>query len=164
MARQPAALARYWANKRGHKRKRRTRTVVRYKTRHVSRKRHHRRHRRGRSGGAGIRVVPLALATAGLAYVTSAQGPAFVRENMAKVPGVATFGPLATAGLIALGVDKFVKPNKWLKLFGLAGVVLAASKVGEQGANFKWVGDDGVYDLGDDDDMGDVDDMGDYDD
>lgn len=161
---QPAALARYWANKRGGKAKTRTRTIVKTKTRavHVKGKR---RHRRGGGGGSGMpRLLPLAGATLALAYVTNDSGPAFVRDNINKLPGAKTFGPTTMAGLACLAVDRFVKPNKWLKLFGLAGVVLGAAQVGKQGTGFKWVGDEstGDYDLADDmsdvgdDDMSDV--------
>jgi len=162
---QPAALARYWAEKRGHGAKTRTRTIVKTKTRTVrvhAKKR--RSHGRGKHGGMP-RLLPLALATAGLAYVTNDSGPAFVRDNINKLPGAKTFGPTTMAGIAALAVDRFVKPNKWLKLFGLAGVVLGAAQVGKQGTGFKWLGDgDDVGDIGDDDmgDMGD-DEMGDYD-
>lgn len=146
-----------------HRPKTRTRTVVKTKTRtiRVASKRRHRRG--GKHGGGGMpRLLPLALATAGLAYVTNDSGPAFVRENINKLPGAKTFGPTTMAGLAALAVDRFVKPNKWLKLFGLAGVVLGAAQVGKQGPGFKWLGDgDDVGDIGDDE-MGD-DEMGDYD-
>lgn len=144
-----------------HRPKTRTRTVVKTKTRTV-RVHAKRRHRRGGKGGGGMpRLLPLALATAGLAYITNDSGPAFVRENINKLPGAKTFGPTTMAGLVALGVDRFVKPNKWLKLFGLAGVVLGAAQVGKQGTGFKWLGDGGddIGDIGDDD-VGD-DEMGD---
>ena len=163
---QPAALARYWAHKRGGKAKTRTRTIVKTKTRtvHVKSKRRHRRG--GGSGGSAMpRLLPLAGATLALAYVTNDSGPAFVRDNIMKLPGAKTFGPTTMAGLACLAADRFVKPNKWLKLFGLAGVVLGAAQVGKQGTGFKWVGDDetGDFDLADD--MGDIgdDDVGDDD-
>jgi hypothetical protein len=107
-------------------------------------------------------MVPLAIASAGLAYLVSANGPDFVRNNLAKIPGTKTFGPIATAGLVCLAADRFVKRNKWLKLAGLAGLVVAAAQLGTQGGAFKWIGDDssGDFDLSDegtegDDDMGD---------
>lgn len=112
------------------------------------------------------RLLPLAGATALLAYVTNEGGPAFVTQNIAKIPGAKTFGGTTVAGLACLAVDRFVKPNKWLKLFGLAGVVLGAAQVGKQGTSFKWVGDDetgdmDISDVGDDDvddeDVGDGD-------
>lgn len=161
---QPAALARYWAQKRGGKAKTRTRTIVKTKTRTVHVKSKRRRHGGKHGGGAMPRLLPLAGATLALAYVTNDSGPAFVRDNINKLPGAKTFGPTTMAGLACLAVDRFVKPNKWLKLFGLAGVVLGAAQVGKQGTGFKWVGDEstGDYDLADDmsdvgdDDMSDV--------
>lgn len=164
---QPAALARYWANKRGHhpRARTKTRTITRTKTRkvYVGARKHRGRRRHGGSGMP--RLLPLALATAGLAYVTNDSGPAFIVENIAKIPGAKTFGGTTMAGIACLAVDRFVKPNKWLKLFGLAGVVLGAAQVGKQGTNFKWVGDEssGDYDLADDmEDVGDDDEMGDF--
>lgn len=143
-----------------HRPKTRTRVITKTKTRTV--RVHARKRRSGGKGGGMPRLLPLALATAGLAYITNDSGPAFVRENINKLPGAKTFGPTTMAGLVALGVDRFVKPNKWLKLFGLAGVVLGAAQVGKQGPGFKWLGDgDDVGDIGDDD-LGD-DDLGDDD-
>ena len=117
----------------------------------VHRRRTHRVHRRGsrrRGGGFGsIPIIPVALSAAGLAYLTGAQGPKQVRDMAMKIPGAKTFGPLAVAGGACLVVDRFVKRNKWLRLAGIVGVAAAAMKVGEQGASFKWVGDD--YDMGD---------------
>lgn len=126
-----------------------------------------RRRRHAKSGGHGVKVLPLFLATAGLAYVTSeAHGVQGVKDFAAKIPGSKTFGASATLGLACLAADRFIKPNKWLRYLGYAGLVMAATKVGSQGADFKWVGDDegssGDFDLADDGDMGD-DDMGDDD-
>jgi hypothetical protein len=140
----------------------RTNTVVqtRYRTRSAPKAR-----RRGRrsSGGGGIKPLHLAAAAAGVAYLTSASGPQTVKDLVAKVPGAKTFGAPAALGIGCLAVDKFVKPNKWLRLAGYAGIVAAAMKLGEQGKNFKWVGDaDGGDDMyiadieGDDDDVADV--------
>lgn len=146
-----------------HRPRTRTRTIVKTKTRTVRVKSRRRRHGGG-NHGAMPRLLPLAGATLALAYVTNDSGPAFVRDNINKLPGAKTFGPTTMAGLACLAVDRFVKPNKWLKLFGLAGVVLGAAQVGKQGTGFKWVGDEstGDYDLADDmsdvgdDDMSDV--------
>jgi hypothetical protein len=125
-----------------------------------------RHRRRGRGRGGRINLMHLAIAGAGLAYLTGASGPAFVKTNLAKVPGTKTFGPVMTGGIACLAIDRFVKPNKWLRLAGAVGVVAGAMKLGDQGANFKWLGDDDMMDIGDDDmgddDMGD-DDMGDDD-
>lgn len=131
-------------------------------------RRAHRRGGRRRHGGGGINMLHLGLATAALGYATSASGPEFIRTNAAKIPGAATFGTAAAIGVAGLAFDRFVKPNKWAKLLGVAGVVLAAAKIGEQGKDFKFLGDgDTTADVGDDD-VGDDDvadlDMGDDDD
>ena len=107
------------------------------------------------------RIVPLAITAAALGYALSpTTGIATIRDFAAKIPGAKTFGAPAAVGIAALAVDKFVKPNKYLKLLGIAGIVLAATKIGEQGSAFKWLGDDdmsGDYDLEDvGDDMEDV--------
>ena len=135
---------------------------------HAAPVRRRRRGGRGRSSGGGVRLMPLALAAVGLSYLTGAHGPAFVRTNVAKIPGVKTFGATAVTGVALLAIDRYVKPNKWLKLAGIAGVVLAAVQVGTKGADFKWLGDEGTgdhYDMtgdlhedvaGDDDDDDDM--------
>lgn len=120
-----------------------------------------RRTRRARGGrGSGINLLHVGVAAAGLAYLTSANGPEVIKKVTSKIPGNATFGAAATLGVGCLAVDRFVKPNKWLKLLGTAGVVLAAAQVGAKGKDFKWVGDDGYDDVADigDDDLADVDD------
>jgi len=140
----------------------RTRTVTKYKTRHVKAK-GTRRGRRRSAGGGSIRPLHLALASAGVAYLTSAKGPQTVKDMVNKVPGAKTFGAPAALGIACLAVDKFVKPNRWLKLAGYAGIVAAAMKVGEQGSSFKWVGDN-EFDMAGDDDIADADDLEDVDD
>lgn len=143
----------------------RTKTVTKYRTRSAP-KAQRRRSRRG--GGGGMpNLVHLGIATGALAYLTGDQGPAFVRDNAMKIPGAKTFGAAAAVGIGALAVDRFVKPNKWLKLAGCAGIVLAAAQLGKQGTSFTWLGDeDATADIGDDyDDVGDdYDDVGDDDD
>lgn len=143
------------------------RTITKYRTRTVSAPRRRSRRRGGNHGG-GVKLTTLALATLGLAYVTGSQGPAMVTQNVAKLPGVKTFGGAAIVGGVCLAIDRFAKPNKWLKLFGTAGVVLAAARVGDQGTKFSFVGDaddvGGLEYTGDvegDDDVGDYDDVGD---
>lgn len=139
----------------------RTRNVTKYRTRHVAAPRRRRGGRKG--GGGGINLIHAGIAAAGLAYVTSdTNGIQTVREWAGKIPGSKTFGNGAALGLACLAVDRFVKPNKWLKLAGMAGVILAASQVGKQGSGFKWVGDDDSEDVADLD-IGDADD-GEYDD
>jgi len=77
-----------------------------------------------------------------------------IRNFAAKIPGSATFGPAATIGLSCLAVDRYIKPNRYLKAAGYAGIVIAAAQFGAKGTSFKWVGDDEVadMDIGDDDD------------
>jgi hypothetical protein len=135
-----------------------TRTVTKYRTRSAPKRA---ARRRGRGGGK-LSLLHLGLAAGGLAYLTSqGTGPKFVTENIAKIPGAKTFGGTAVAGIACLAVDRYVKPNKWLRLAGYAGVIAAAMQVGKAGSSFKWVGDDGDdvadVDLGDDDDVGSLD-------
>ncbi len=145
----------------GHsKAKPHTRTVTKYKTRRAPDK-HHRK-RRGRGGGMSL--VHLAVAGAGLAYLTGAATPVkAITDNIAKIPGAKTFGNTATAGLVCLAIDRFAKRNRYLRAAGIIGVVLAAVQVGTQGTNFKWLGD-GERERGeftgdiDADDVGDADD------
>jgi len=110
--------------------------------------------RRARAAIGGIRPIHLAVGAAAISYLASASGPAMVRNFAAKIPGSATFGPAATIGLTCLAVDRWVKPNRYLKAAGYAGIVIAAAQFGSKGASFRWVGDDEVadMDIGDDDD------------
>ncbi len=137
-----------------------TKAMTRTKTRYVTRTRTVGASgggRRRRSGGGSMKLTHLAIASAGLAYLTGQNTPvAFIRDNAAKIPGAKTFGTPAALGVACLAIDRFVKPNKWLKLAGTAGVVLAAVRLGEQGKSFKWVGDGG-YDMSGDDDISDID-------
>lgn len=107
-----------------------------------------------------MNLLHLGIATAGLAFLTGAKSPVQqIPQMAAKIPGAKTFGTAAAVGVAALAVDRFVKPNKWLKLAGAAGIVLAAAKLGQDGTDFKFVGDDDdiAADIGDDDDVGDDD-------
>lgn len=149
--------------------KRRSTSLARTSTRTVYVKTKRRGGGRRKGGSGPMKLTHLALATAALGFIskpgatTGIQGA--INTAMAKVPGTKTFGPTAMLGIAALAVDRFVKPNKWLKLLGTAGIVLAAAQVGQQGTDFKFLGDDsGDYDLSDDDmgdDIEDVDDIGD---
>jgi len=156
-------------------RKKRSKAMVRYRTRtvtkvrrvHVGRRRRHGR-RRGRHGG-GVRPLHLAVAGAGLGLLFGAKSPVKQLADLGgKIPGAKTFGTPAMAGIACLAIDKMVKPNKWLRLAGYAGIALAAVELGKQGSDFKFVGDDDLDgmdsdDVGDDDD-GMVADVGDDDD
>jgi len=157
------------------RRHRKSKAMVRYRTRTVTRVRRvhvggrRRRRSRGRSGG-GIRPLHLGLAAAGLGLLFGAKSPVKQLADLGgKIPGAKTFGTPAMAGIACLAIDKMVKPNKWLRLAGYAGIALAALQVGQQGSDFKFVGDDDLEgldsegDVGDDDD-GFVSDVGDDDD
>jgi hypothetical protein len=137
---------------------------------------HHKAKRKsgGKRGASGpMKLTHLALATAGLAFVTKTGATEgfqkSINEAMDKVPGTKTFGATAMLGIGMLAVDRFIKPNKWLKLLGTAGIVLAAAQIGSKGTDFKFLGDDseetGDYDLEGDDDIEDIgdddDDIGD---
>lgn len=124
--------------------------------------------RRGRKGSSPMKLTHLALATAALGFITKPGATSGIQGTinnaMAKVPGTATFGSTAMLGIGALAIDRFVKPNKWLKLLGTAGIVLAAAQVGQKGTDFKFLGDEsGDFDLADDDVGDSDDDVGDYD-
>jgi hypothetical protein len=107
----------------------------------------------------GLSIGKLLIAGAALGYLGRAGGP--LATVAARIPGQATFGGPATLGLAAFAVDRWVKPNPWLRAAGVIGIAAAALKVGEQGQAFRWVGDDDVgLDLADADDVGD-DDVGD---
>lgn len=118
--------------------KHRTRTVTKHRAKP---KRHHRR-RLGHHGG-GLSLGKVAIAAAGLAYLTGAHGPKAISDTVNKLPGSKTFGTAATAGIALLAVDRFVKRNAWIRAAGVAGLVLAATQFGAQGTDFKWLGDGG---------------------
>ena len=65
-----------------------------------------------------------------------------VRTLAMKIPGAKTFGPEAAIGVAALGIDRFLYKNKWLRIAGAIGIGLAAVKLGQQYTSFKWLGDD----------------------
>lgn len=129
-----------------------------------------RRSRRSRGGGSiasTSNLIHVGAATAGLAFLMGPSSPIPSAKAYAeKIPLAKTFGVPAALGIACLATDRFVYKNKWLKLAGVAGVVLAAAKIGEQGSNFKFVGDDeytgDIDDVGDDYDVGD-DEVGDDD-
>lgn len=162
------AAAAAHAKRIGKSRRSHSKAIVHTKTRkvYVTKKRRS-GSRRARHGG-GMKLTHLAIATAGLAFLTQPgktdgiQGT--INNAMAKVPGTKTFGATAMLGIGALAIDRFVKPNKWLRLLGTAGVVLAASQIGQKGSDFKFLGDSsdvGAYDLEDVDDVSDLDDVDD---
>lgn len=116
------------------------RTMSRPRPRIVyTKKKHHAR--RGRGKHAGLNIKTLAIAGAGLAFLTSASSPIQAIPNAVnKIPGAKTFGATTMAGAACLAINHF-KPNKWLKAAGWVGVIAGALQVGAKGTDFKWVGD-----------------------
>lgn len=112
--------------------------------------------RRARAAIGGIRPIHLAVGAAAISYLAGSKGPTSLKLLTSKIPGTATFGPAATIGLTCLAIDKWVRPNRYLRAAGYAGIVIAAAKIGAAGMDFKYVGDsnDGVADI----DIGDEDD------
>lgn len=97
----------------------------------------HRRRRGG--GGAGMGGLGnVAIAAIGMSYM--ANNVETVKSLANKIPGSQTFGPAGALGLAALAIDKFIYRNKWLRLAGVAGVVIAAVTVGTKGSSFQWMG------------------------
>lgn len=123
-------------------------------------------HRRGRRRSAGLSPMTLGIAGLGLGYLSGSQGPTAVKNFAAKIPGTKTLGPVATLGLACFAINKWVKPNKYLKYAGYIGIAAAALKIGDQGSNMKWVGEPDIsgYDLEDVDDLEDVEDVEDIED
>lgn len=118
--------------------------------------------RRGRGRSGGMSVGKLLVAGVALGFIGRAGGMAGTIAS--KIPGNKTFGGPAALGVACFAIDKWVKPNPWLKAAGVIGIAACALKVGEQGTAFQWVGDDdvGIDMAGDDDimDLEDVDDIG----
>jgi len=134
----------------------RTNTVTKWRTRAPAKK--HRKHR-GRRHHAGGGITLPKIIVGGLAIGALVGKKAIAPEPVKKffaetVPGGKTFGPEATFGAVALGVDHFLWRNPWLRAAGYIGLGLAALKVGSEQTDFKFVGDDD--DLGDDDFDADV--------
>jgi hypothetical protein len=162
----------------GHKSKAlvRTRTVTKVKYRNRTAHPAHKRstRRRGKHGSGMPKLLPVIGTAAALGFLTGKSGPDMVKEQLAKVPGAKTFGTVAVAGAACLAIDRFVKPNRYLKIAGLIGVGYAALVAAQKGTDFQWTGDvedtgdidlEGDDDMGDpDDDMGDIDESGDIDD
>lgn len=124
------------------------RVVTKYRTRSAPKANRRTRRKHGAGGIGGVNIGHVALAAAALGYATSEKnGVAMIKDNVAKLPGAATFGVPATIGLYALGIDRFVKRNRWLRIVGVIGVAAAALKVGSEGSDFKFVGDSDVGDI-----------------
>lgn len=70
-----------------------------------------------------------------------------VIELAKKVPGQKTFGTAPALGVIALGIDRFVYRHRYLRLFGVAGLVIGAYDAGSK-SDLKWVGSVGDADDG----------------
>lgn len=145
--------------------KKRSRVVYRYAR---SRKRSR---RSSGGGGGGINLLHIGAAAAALSFLGN--NTSMGQTIAGKIPGNKTFGAGAALGITCL-VLNMAKPNKWLKLAGVAGIVLAGSQLGVQGMDFKYVGDVGSLETGGgfqsidggDDDVGEYEDdeLADYDD
>lgn len=116
--------------------------------------------RRSHGSGGGMSLVKLGGTTLAMAYLLGPKSPIpSIKTYADKIPGSKTWGAPAAVGIACLAIDRFAKPNRWLKLAGAAGIVLAAANIGASGTDFKFVGDDDY--SGDLDDVGD--DVGDDD-
>lgn len=103
-----------------------------------------RRRRRGAAGGSMTSthaLMGVGVAAAALNYIAAHDTAGIRTKAVDKLPGTKTFGAPAMLGLACLAVDRFAYKSKYLKLAGIAGVVLAASAIGEKGADFAWLGD-----------------------
>lgn len=134
--------------------KTRTITKTKYKTRHVQVKGKRRRGRRHASGGPSLGKILITAGAAGFLLSDKTPVPSVKTFLTDKVPGGKTFGPVATAGAIAFGLDRFWRPNPWFKALAIVGLGAAALKIGEQNTGFKFLGDQ--YDGAADDFVADV--------
>lgn len=92
-----------------------------------------------------------ALVLANVAGTNTGPLGAKVYDLVQKIPGAKTFGGAAVAGMTIGGVAKFTgiggRFRPWMRAAGWVGLIAAFLKLGEQGTNFKWVGDDDVMDV-----------------
>lgn len=157
----PAALARYWRNKRGGKKRARRSTGSRKRSSHrshskaIAHRSHHsprpapRKQRRHRGGGGGgdygslvtARVlVPAAVLAAAYGYFGQNSGG--FEDTMRQIPGVKTLGVPLVVGGTAFLINRYLYPNKWLRLLSAVGLVLAALQWGKtKFAIPEWAGD-----------------------
>ncbi len=142
----PAALARYWRNKRGHRKggsRRRSSSSSKALVRHVhhypTKRRGGRRRRGGGGGGVGaMGLIPVVGLAAALGYGTSVKD---VVDALKKVPGVKTFGAPLVVGGVAYAINEFIYPNKWLRLAAAIGLTIGAFQLGAAKFDISWVGD-----------------------
>lgn len=140
----PAALARYWRNKRGHRKSggRHRRSSSKALVRHVHHypKRKARGRRRGGGGGGvgAMGLIPVVGLAAALGYGTSVKD---VVDALKKVPGVKTFGAPLVVGGVAYAINEFIYPNKWLRLAAAIGLTIGAFQLGAAKFDISWVGD-----------------------
>jgi hypothetical protein len=123
----------------------RTRTVTKtkYKTRHVQVKAKRRRGRgKHHSGTPTLGKILITAGAAGFLLSDKSPLPQVKTFLTDKVPGGKTFGPVATAGAIAFGLDRFWRPNPWFKALAIVGLASAAMEVGKQNTAFKFLGDE----------------------
>lgn len=138
-------------NRKGQFTKRSTALVRRKSSSVTHRRGYGRRRRRSGGGGTGVTLAKVIAAGVVVGYVFADGAPADSMRAKARsffandIPGGKTFGPAATVGAAALLVDRFLYRNPWVRGLGYLGVGLAAVKLGQQGTDFKWLGegDDG---------------------
>lgn len=111
----------------------------------------HRPRRRRHGGGSGGHVgwKKLAIVSVALTNVAGTNSGvlgARVYDLVQKIPGAKTLGGAAVAGLTLGALEKYGKIGgrtlaPWMRAAGIVGLILAASKVGEAGTKFAWLGD-----------------------
>lgn len=138
----------------GKRRARRSTAVARRSSSSPARRRGGGRRRRG--GGMGnlsLRTLgPPLLAAGTLGWLVKRQGGgevgAKVIELAKKVPGQKTFGTAPAVGALALLVDRFVYRHRYLRMVGMAGLVIGAYDAGGT-KDLKWLGGVGGGDADD---------------
>lgn len=125
-----------------------SKAIVRYRTKAVTKWRTRskptkgRRRRRSSGGGSTVsRLLPIALTAAAVGYVAGEGNMVEVTDQLKRIPGVKTVGVPMGLGIVALGVNKFLFRNKWLKLVGAAGVIIGAAQLGAKKFDLEWLGD-----------------------
>lgn len=117
----------------------RTRAITKYKTRTIVK----RGRRRGRGRGESVisKVLPLAAAAVAVGYASGEGNLTSVTDTLKKIPGVKTVGVPMGIGVLALGANRFLFRNRYLKLIGVAGVIIGAAQMGAKKFDLEWLGD-----------------------
>lgn len=118
----------------------RTKAVTKWRTRAVARRGRGRRRRSG-DGITLSKLLPIAGAALALGYVSGEGNMPEVTDVIKKIPGAKTVGVPMAVGALALGVNKFVFRNKWLRLAGVVGVAVGAYQLGVKKLDVTWMGD-----------------------